>query len=207
MAAGVPFGDVDVSGTGFVRRFTNVDIYFSAVTGAHEVHGAIRDKYNDLGGASGLLGLPLTDETGTPDGIGRFNHFQGGSIYWTPATGAAMVRGSIRNLWASQGWETGPLGYPVEDEHRYVTIHPATDPFTAWSLFENGAIVTSGNATGVARTVEVSPDKLRCLVRQEFDRVMHESPDNVGLHAPSETTTVTRGFPRAITFRHARLPR
>jgi hypothetical protein len=111
-----------------------------------------------------------------------------------------MVRGSIRNLWASQGWETGPLGYPVQDEHRYVTINPATDPFTAWSLFENGAIVTSASGTAIARTVEVSPDKLRCLVRQEFDRVMHESPDNVGLHAPSETTAVTRSFPRAITF-------
>ncbi len=81
-----------------------------------------------------------------------------------------------------------------------MTILPATDPFTAWSLFENGAIVTDGKATAIARTVEVSREKLRCLVRQEFDRVLHESPDNVGLHAPSETTMVTGGFPRAITF-------
>ncbi len=199
-AVGVPFGDVHPDGTGFVRRFVNADIYFSRATGAHEVHGAIRDRYNALGGAAGALGLPLTDESGTPDGIGRFNHFQGGSIYFTESTGAAMVRGSIRSLWASQGWETGPLGYPVADEHRYVTVNPANDPFTAWNLFETGAIVASASGTAVARTVEVSPDKLRCLVRQEFDRVMHDSPNNVGLHAPSETTAVTRSFPRVITF-------
>jgi hypothetical protein len=198
--AGAPFADVDAAGAGFVRRFANADIYFSPQTGAHEVHGAIREKYDTLGGAASPLGLPVTDETGTPDGEGRFNHFQGGSIYWTARNGAAMVRGAIRHAWAAQGWETGPLGYPVQDEHRYVTPHPATDPSTAWSLFENGAIVTGGGGTAIARTVDVSPDTLRCLVRQEFDRVVHESPDNVGLHAPSEITAVTRSYPRAVTF-------
>jgi uncharacterized protein with LGFP repeats len=45
------------------------------------VIGAIRDKWLALGGPSSFLGQPLTDELGTPDGVGRFNHFQGGSIY------------------------------------------------------------------------------------------------------------------------------
>src|SRR5687768_17194150 len=68
--AGAPTADVDAAGAGFLRSFVNADIYFSPQTGAHEVHGAIRDKYNALGGAAGPLGLPLTDETGTPDGEG-----------------------------------------------------------------------------------------------------------------------------------------
>jgi uncharacterized protein with LGFP repeats len=66
------------------------------------------------------MGYPVTDETGTPDGIGRYNHFTGGagaSIYWTPATGAWSVHGGIRGRWAAQGWERGPLGYPVSDEY------------------------------------------------------------------------------------------
>jgi uncharacterized protein with LGFP repeats len=46
---------------------------------------------------------PLTDESPTPDGIGRFNHFQGGSIYWTPGIGAHEVHGAIRDKWASMG--------------------------------------------------------------------------------------------------------
>ena len=51
----------------------------------HEVHGEIERHFDpDLGGVKGFLGYPLTDETVTPDGVGRFNGFQGGSIYWTP---------------------------------------------------------------------------------------------------------------------------
>jgi uncharacterized protein with LGFP repeats len=64
-----------------------------------------------------VLGSPLTDELTTPDGVGRFNHFQNGSIYWTPATGAHEVHGLIRAKWESLGWETGALGYPVRDEY------------------------------------------------------------------------------------------
>jgi LGFP repeat len=199
--SGAPAGDVEAAaGAGFLRNFQNADIYVSAQTGAHEVHGAIRDKFNALGGAAGGLGLPLTDETGTPDGEGRFNHFEGGSVYWTARNGAAMVRGAIRHAWAAQGWETGILGYPVQDEHRYVTQHPAAAPSTAWSIFENGAIVAGAGGAAVARTVEMSRDTLRCLVRQEFDRVMHESPDDVGLHADSEISAVSRTAPRAVTF-------
>src|SRR6185295_11918539 len=80
------------------------------------VIGAIRDKWIQLGGATSFLGEPLTDETSTPDGVGRYNHFQGGSIYWTPATGAHEVHGAIRDKWESMGWERSWLGYPVTDE-------------------------------------------------------------------------------------------
>lgn len=63
------------------------------------------------------MGYPVTDETGTPDGVGRFNHFSyGASIYWTPGTGAWSVHGVIRDRWAALGWERGRLGYPVSDE-------------------------------------------------------------------------------------------
>jgi len=82
-----------------------------------EVHGAIRARYLALGGEASVLGYPTTDETSTPDGIGRFNHFQAGSIYWTPATGAHEVHGLIRALWSAAGWERDPsLGYPITDE-------------------------------------------------------------------------------------------
>jgi uncharacterized protein with LGFP repeats len=63
-----------------------------------------------------FLGFPTTDETGTPDGRGRYNHFEGGSIYWTPENGAHEVHGAIRDKWASLGWERSHLGYPVGDE-------------------------------------------------------------------------------------------
>ncbi|WP_324644742.1 polysaccharide deacetylase family protein [Pseudarthrobacter sp. LT1] len=102
---------------GRYNNFAGGSIYWSPATGAHEVHGSIRGHYLELGGPAGFLGFPLTDETGTPDGVGRFNHFAGGSIYWSPATGAHEVHGAIRAQWAALGWEHSRLGYPTSDEY------------------------------------------------------------------------------------------
>ena len=106
-------------------RFTHYDggsIYWTSQTGAHAVGGEIRRTWERLGWERSPLGYPTTSETGTPDGVGRFNHFQGsggvGSIYWTPGTGAHGVWGDIRRTWAGLGYETSPLGYPTTSERR-----------------------------------------------------------------------------------------
>ncbi len=102
---------------GRCQHFQNGSIYWHAQTGAREVHGAILTKYRALGEEASLLGYPTTDETGTPDGRGRFNHFQRGSLYWTSTTSAHEVHGLIRDYWAQQGWErNAQLGYPISDE-------------------------------------------------------------------------------------------
>ncbi len=107
----------DLEGRGRFNHFQGGSIYWHPITAAHEVHGAIRVKYLELGAEASFLGYPTTDETGTPDGIGRFNHFQAGSIYWTAYTWAHEVHGLIRQLWAEHGWERNPsLGYPISDE-------------------------------------------------------------------------------------------
>jgi uncharacterized protein with LGFP repeats len=94
-------------------------IYWTPTTGAHSVRGAIRSNWAASGWERGPLGYPTTDEMGTPDGVGRYNHFSGSSgssIYWSPTTGAHSIRGAIRAEWAASGWEKGPLGYPTTDE-------------------------------------------------------------------------------------------
>lgn len=103
-------------GVGRYNHFQGGSIYWSPATGAWEVHGAIRGKYSNLGWERSFLGYPLTNETTTPDGVGRYNHFQHGSIYWSPGTGAFEVHGLIRSHWASIGWERSVLGYPISDE-------------------------------------------------------------------------------------------
>jgi LGFP repeat-containing protein/peptidase C39-like protein len=80
------------------------------------VVGKIAEKYDALGSCSSLLGAPITEERGTPDGVGRYSVFEKGSIYWTPALGAHEVHGRIRDRWAVEGWEVGKLGYPISDE-------------------------------------------------------------------------------------------
>jgi len=104
-------------GIGRYNDFQNGSIYWTPTTGAQSIQGAIRDKWAQDQWETGFLGYPLTDERTTPDGIGRYNDLQGGSLYWTPATGAHSVQGAIRDSWVAQGWERGPLGYPTSDEY------------------------------------------------------------------------------------------
>jgi uncharacterized protein with LGFP repeats len=103
---------------GRLNNFTRSgSIYWTPTTGAWSIHGDIWAKYRALGGPSSVLGYPVTDETGTPDGVGRFNHFaNSGSIYWTPTAKAWSIHGAIRAMWASMGWERSRLGYPLSDE-------------------------------------------------------------------------------------------
>jgi hypothetical protein len=190
--------------------------------GAHEVHGEIKRKYDVWQGGNGLLGLPQTDETGTPDGIGRFNHFDNGSIYWTNHTGPMTVSrdvagsfsqgsGPIRDIWAVLGWERGFLGYPITDEYRWRTYDPNTYYFIAWNLFENGAIVTTKAMPGQAApaaTASITPEQLRYLVHRAVDTAVHKLPDNIGLYPDIETINISgyegdfiRSKGRAITFK------
>jgi uncharacterized protein with LGFP repeats len=94
----------------------SADPYPSPDGGTRQVVGAILDDYRAVGGPSGPLGLPLTDELGTPAVFGRYNLFQHGAIYWTPATGAHEVRGAIWEHWGALGWENSFLGFPTTNE-------------------------------------------------------------------------------------------
>ncbi len=130
----LPVGD----GTGRYNAFQGGRIYWSPTTDAHEVRGLINQRYQALGGALGDLGYPITDETGCPDGVGRFNHFsKGASIYWTPTTGAHAVVGAIRYRWALKGWERSALGYPTTDEL------PVGDGTGRYNVFQGGRIYWS----------------------------------------------------------------
>lgn len=134
---GAPVADAApaAGNTGYYQHFQNGwSIFWSQSTGAFEVHGAIRNKWAQLGWERGFLGYPLTDETGTPDGVGRYNHFQHGSIYWTPGTGAFEVHGAIRDKWAQLGWERSYLGYPLTDETT------APDGIGRYNNFQGGVI-------------------------------------------------------------------
>ena len=126
---------------GLAQDFRNGRIYWTSATGANPIAGRIAGEYMNTGAAAGPLGFPTTPELGTPDGQGRFNHFQNGSIYWTWWTGAHAVRGAILNEWAAQGYEGGPLKYPTAAE--------IATPGKAGAVqgFEIGAMYNSANGT------------------------------------------------------------
>ena len=119
---------------GAYNHFEGGSIYWTATTGARDVRGPIRGAWAGQGWENGPLGFPTVGQTGTPNGRGAYNHFEGGSIYWTATTGARDVRGPIRGAWAGQGWENGPLGFPTSD------TTPTGDSRGAYAAFEGGRI-------------------------------------------------------------------
>lgn len=104
-------------GSGVAQEFRGGRMFWSPETGAQGVWGAILARYLEVGGPTGELGFPTTSEYITPDGRGRYVHFQNGSIYWTPETGAQLISGGFKGFWGGIGWETGVLGYPTTAEY------------------------------------------------------------------------------------------
>lgn len=113
-------GEVYPVGDGFAQNFAAGRMFFTPDTGAHFMQGAILEKYEASGGpADGDLGFPTIDE-----GPGRapesrnstFSAPDNPVIFWTPATGARIVRGPINAAWDKLGGSSGTLGVPAEDE-------------------------------------------------------------------------------------------
>jgi uncharacterized protein YkwD len=91
-------------------------ILYSPASGAHLTTGAIRGKWAATGFENGALGYPTSDEVSGLRNGGVYQNYQGGSILWSPASGAHLSVGGIRNVWARTGFESGVLRYPVTDE-------------------------------------------------------------------------------------------
>ena len=73
--------------TGRYTHFQRGSIYWSYETGAHEVHGGVRDKWASLGWERSWLGFPRSGEKEYAQG-GRVSEFQHGWIFWWPDVGA-----------------------------------------------------------------------------------------------------------------------
>ncbi|QRK12428.1 SH3 domain-containing protein [Archangium violaceum] len=151
-------------GVGRYNHFQNGSIYWTQETGAWDVRGLIRAKWEALGWENGVLGYPTTGEMVTPDGVGRYNHFRKGgvlgSIYWTQETGAWEVHGVIRDKWAALGWEKSVLGYPITDEMK------TPDGVGRYNHFRKGGVLGSiywTPATGVHEVHGVIREKWAAL--------------------------------------------
>ncbi|PRC46303.1 hypothetical protein C6A85_90765, partial [Mycobacterium sp. ITM-2017-0098] len=113
-------GDVYPVGAGFAQNFASGKVFFTPETGAHAMQGAILEKYESVGGpADSDLGFPTIDEGPgrAPDSRNTtFSAADNPVIFWTPATGARVVRGPINAAWDKLGGSSGVLGVPAEDE-------------------------------------------------------------------------------------------
>ncbi len=97
-----------------------------------ECDSAITRRYYALGGPEGLLGIRTQSERTSTAGRGRYATYQGGRLYWTSATGAHEIHGSIFDVWAAARGPGGVYGFPTTDV--------VGDARVRYSRFENGGI-------------------------------------------------------------------
>lgn len=98
--------------------------------GLVDLPAAVVQRWNDLGGPSGVLGAavgPATDVAG-----GSITDFESGAIVLDPEGRPFVVQGEILSAYRDAGGPTGELGYPTSDE--------ATTDGGWISTFEGGAI-------------------------------------------------------------------
>lgn len=101
----------------FVEFESTGTVISSRATGTAAISGALRAEWWRTGGTSGSLGYPNLTQSPVGDGRGLFVQFErGGSVLWTPTTGARTLRGPVREAWWRAGGTAGILGYPTRSE-------------------------------------------------------------------------------------------
>ncbi|NNH24590.1 SpoIID/LytB domain-containing protein, partial [Pseudokineococcus marinus] len=126
---------------GLYQHFEGGSLYYNRATGTRVVAGPVRDRWASLGWEGSALGFPTSDTTATPDRRGTYQHFQGGSVYATPSTGARVLSGALRSSWAQRGWERSPLGYPTGDAGR------TADGRGSYQWFQGGLLLAGPGGT------------------------------------------------------------
>lgn len=190
-------------GTGFFRRYKKGMIYWSPRTDAHEIHGAILDRWSELGFERSFLGYPISDEMGDSETPGRLSHFQGGMIHWFPASGAhetteqmtlrQVVQKRLLDKYDRIGQRHSPLGLPQD---RQMSVARAGNNFVM--NFRGGEVqipVEGGDAIAIARIrVELWLVGIECQIRQESTDEVYGA---VGVIVPGSNLSATEKFPDA----------
>lgn len=152
---GLPVDFSQAVAGGLEQVFQGGRMYYRQGDGAaHEVHGAILDRYLATGGV-GTWGFPITDETDVlvlrdendihsgSVSIGRMSTFDGATFYWSGATGAHELHGDLRAWYLANGPAARSLGLPTTDEM------DVPGGGGRMNLFPGGALVWPGSYAGI----------------------------------------------------------
>lgn len=147
-----------VWGDGYIQEFSGglggggALLLREGTSTAFSVHGPIWTKYESLGGATGLLGYPVSDESEDISSVLtgariRYNTFVDGYVghhATGPRAGLTIWLGNgILGKWGDLGRGSSPLGIPISDEET-----AATSPFGTTGRvceFEGGHIHWHGS--------------------------------------------------------------
>ncbi|CAO5232039.1 GH25 family lysozyme [Frankia sp. AgKG'84/4] len=118
LALGAPIGvENPAGGGGRWQQYSNGLVFWSVATGVHALWGPIAPRYLAVGGSNRFLHRPVSDIENTVAPGGQQARFQGGWIYWHPATGAHVVNGRILQTYLGLGGSGSALGLPTSDEY------------------------------------------------------------------------------------------
>ncbi|WP_091765807.1 hypothetical protein [Blastococcus aurantiacus] len=148
-ALGYPTGEqiCGLRDGGCFQDFRNGAMYWTPGTGARPVVGAIRTKWASTKWETGALGYPISAEACGRVDEGCYQRFEGGSIYWSRASGAHIVTttGVIRDKWVALDKERGSLGYPTSDQECGLRDGACAQQF------QGGTLTTSVHGTYLIR--------------------------------------------------------
>ncbi len=104
---------------GYRRPFTEGSIYWSERAGAQPIWGIFHEMHTDMGGVKRGLGFPLTYELpaeSSPQGTtGVYQHFEGGSLYYSDKYGAYSIQSRIGRCYEHLGATSSLLGFPTSE--------------------------------------------------------------------------------------------
>lgn len=121
----------------------------------------MRNKYLQLGAATGWLGYIKTDEA-APPGIpsARVAEFQGGTMWVPPAwpVGYALYNGPVRDKYLQLGAMNSGLGYPDRDELVDTTTGRREGHFQGGTIVYQPGVGTTVTYTPPPEVPDPDPD-------------------------------------------------
>ncbi len=129
---------------GRVARYRNGNIYWTAKTGAHEVHGRILAEFSKQAGVNGVLKYPTSDTKRSADGKSDYVNFENGRIYDRGGAGVFTVPKPYFAKHEAFGGVYGVLGYPKS------AVLTAKNATSRYQNYERGRIYVRGS-----RVVEI----------------------------------------------------
>lgn len=137
---------VGADGKGRLGVYENAHIYFYPGVGAFPIPGGgLFESYATYDYERGVLGYPVREFAKLDQGA--VQAFQGGVLYRKDGSDGYYVYGEIGKRWASEGYELGPLGWPISNENVDANGN-------RYQLFENGSLYW--HSTGVTKLTAVT---------------------------------------------------
>lgn len=132
---GAPYGVEEKVANGVQQRTQRGYMFWSPLTAVTWTRNGFAAEHKRLGGAAGQLGFPLNMEHQVGNHI--VQHFEYGTAYYTPRTGAYAVAGDIHDMYQYQGGPNSTIGLPTgiesavrggtKQEFENATIYRTTD--------------------------------------------------------------------------------